>query len=146
MTKVATKKPATVEISKPEETLPEVTEPTTIPIAKLIELRTKNPNLTYQQIGDMLGCSKVNVINRLKPYKEEIESLPTFKKSRGDILALVQSKLLNSLTLEDIKGASLLQKVTAMGVLYDKERLETGQSTSNTSVLSHVVEGLHEKL
>ena len=138
----------TAKINTPEEDnkLPEITKSESIPIAKLIELRTQNPNLTYQQIGDMVGCSKVNVINRLKPYKEEIESLPTFKKSRGDIFALVQSKLLNSITVDDIKDASLLQKTTAMCQLYDKERLETGQSTSNTSVLSHVVQGLHEKL
>ena len=130
----------------PNEELPEITQSSSIPIAKLIELRTQNPNLTYQQIGDMVGCSKVNVIQRLRPYKDEIESLPTFKKSRGDIFALVQSKLLNSVTEDDIKGASLLQKMSAFGILYDKERLETNQSTENVGVLANVVEGLHNKL
>ena len=129
-----------------DEDYPEITENETIPIAKMLKLKLDHPNLSYEKIGKLLGCTKANVIQRLRPYKDEIESLPAFKKNRGDILAIVQNKLLNSISLDDIKGASLLQKVTAMGVLYDKERLETGQSTSNTSVLSHVVQGLHEKL
>ena len=106
----------------------------------------KNPNMSARQMGKVLGCSHVNVIKRLEPYREEIEALPTFKKNRGDIFALVQSKLLNSVTCEDIKGASLLQKLSAFGIMYDKERLETGQSTNNTSVLATVVQSLHEKL
>ena len=39
----------------------------------------------------------------------------------------------------DIEKASLRDKVIAAGVLFDKERLERGQSTSNQSMFFHVV-------
>jgi len=132
-------------VNLPTET-PEVTINEIIPISKILDLRVKNPNMSIRQMGKVLGCSHANIIKRLEPYREEIEALPSFKKNRGDMLAMVQNKLLNSVTIEDIKGASLLQKLSAFGILYDKERLETGQSTNNTSVLATVVQSLHEKL
>jgi hypothetical protein len=33
--------------------------------------------------------------------------------------------------MDDIKAASLLQRVTSVGILTDKERLERGQNDSN---------------
>ena len=43
--------------------------------------------------------------------------------------------MLNSLSEDDVKSASLLQRMTALGILYDKERLERGQSSVNISVV-----------
>jgi hypothetical protein len=45
------------------------------------------------------------------------------------VLAGLQDRLLSSITDEDIKRASLLQRITAMGVIYDKERIELGLVT-----------------
>ena len=39
------------------------------------------------------------------------------------------------ITDEDIKGINPLQRVVAMGILYDKERLESGKSTANINVV-----------
>jgi hypothetical protein len=57
------------------------------------------------------------------------QSTDDYKKHRADILTGLQHKILSTLTTEDIKAASLLQRVTATGILHDKERLERGQAT-----------------
>lgn len=100
-----------------------------IPIEAIIELRSKN--LSYSQIGKILGCSRENVCLRLSRAGYKKEDLANFKKHRGDVLAFFQSKLLNSVTDEDIKKINVYQRVISAGVLYDKERLERGKSTEN---------------
>ena len=102
------------------------------PIAKLIELRNKG--LTYEEIGNMLGRSKVTIFQRLKPFKKHIDNLEAIKKYKADTLAVYQSAILDSLTEADLKKASAYQKVGMYGILYDKERLERGQSTGNLSI------------
>lgn len=107
-----------------------------IPIEKILELKKKD--LTHEQIAELLGCARVNITQRLRPYNELLQNLDRFKNHRADIFALKQSQLLNAVTERDVKSASLLQKTTAFGILYDKERLERGQSTENISVKSIV--------
>lgn len=104
-----------------------------IPIGKMIELRSKD--LSYQQVADLCGCSKANVIRRLKEYQEDIKDIDSFKKNRADIFVFHQSRLLKSITTDDIKSMAPASRITAAAILYDKERLERGQSTSN--VISH---------
>lgn len=149
MAKATTKEAITRQIQAAKaqtETVPTVATNDTIPISKILALKIKNPNISSRQIGKILNRSHTSINRRLEPYKEELEGLQEFKSNRGDMLAMVQSKLLNSVSVDDIKDASLLQKLSAFGILYDKERLETGQSTTNTSVLATVVQGIHEKL
>ena len=113
-------------ISKEEEkTLPVPTS--VIPIGKIIELR--NRQLSYAQIAKHLGCSKANIIERLKPYKASIDHLQAVKDNRADVFAVYGSGIMESLTYEDVQKMSGLQKITGMGILYDKERLERDKST-----------------
>lgn len=90
-----------------------------------------NKGLNYSQIARVLKCSKNNVIQRLKTVGYNQQSLENFKKHRGDIFAFIQSKLLNSINDETIKEMQPYQRIISTGVMYDKERLERGQSTQN---------------
>jgi hypothetical protein len=63
---------------------------------------------------------------------EQIEVEP-FKRHRAEILAGKQAEILKSLTNEELKKASVYQRVGMFGILYDKERLERGQSTQNVA-------------
>ena len=65
-----------------------------------------------------------------------------FKEQRADVLAFYQQKLLNSLTDSDIKRMPPGSRLTGFGILYDKERLERGQSTDNIAVEA-LIEDLH---
>ena len=102
-----------------------------IPLIRLIELRKKG--LSYPEIGQLVGCSHQSVQERLAPFMEAIENLPAIKDHRADLFTVYGHSILSSLQEGDIKEASLLQRVTAMGILYDKERLERGQSTANVA-------------
>jgi hypothetical protein len=52
-----------------------------------------------------------------------------FKNHRGDILAELQRKLLMSCDNRTLKDMAARDKIVAMGILYDKERIERGHSS-----------------
>ena len=117
---------------------------TVIPLAKIIELRNKQ--LTYKQIGNIIGCSKQAIHQRLKPYLPAIDNLPCVKSNRADTLTVVSDTILNSLTEADIKKAPAGQRVMMYGILYDKERLEREQSTANVSVRMATIAALQREI
>ena len=110
---------------------PDIQPREVVPINTLIELRKKG--LSYEQIGKIVNRSMQTVWERLQPYQDAIDGLQPFKEGRADLLAIHQSRLLNSLSEGDINKMSGLQKITGAAVLYDKERLERGQSTANVA-------------
>ena len=87
--------------------------------------------LTQAQTAIKLGCGRSNITEHLQRHNITPGYLKNYKKYRADILALTQHKLLSAINTDDLTKASLSQKVVAYGVLYDKERLERGQSTEN---------------
>ena len=105
-----------------------------IGIETMLELRDKN--LNHGQIAQLLGCDRSNVSRRLAKYKPTFEKITGHKKHRADILTSVQARLLDSVTDEKINDCTVPQLTVAYGILYDKERLERGQSTQNMSVAS----------
>lgn len=100
-----------------------------IPIETLIDL-AETKKLSHAQIAKITGCSAANVTQRLQ--RAGVTTLGNYKQNRADILAVAGKQILASITDEDIKKATLNQKVVSYGILYDKERLERGESTSNT--------------
>lgn len=96
-----------------------------VPITRLIQLR--EAGLTCQEIGETVGRSKQTVSARLQAVKTEFKGLAVYKEKRADILALMQQKMLYSLTDKDIKRMPGGSRVLAMCQLYDKERIERGQ-------------------
>ena len=104
-----------------------------IPIESIIAYAQKN--LSYAEIAELVGCSKQNVQQRLNYVGYTRLNLDNFSKHRADTFAHLQSRLLNSIADEDLKDINPLQRVVAAGILYDKERLERGKSTSNINVV-----------
>jgi hypothetical protein len=98
---------------------------------KIVELKTQHPELSTTQIGKLVDCSHVNVVKVLQRYGIAQQEVNDYKSNRADIIAGLQSRLLSSVTDEDIKKAPLGSRVLAAAQLYDKERLERGQSTEN---------------
>ena len=106
------------------------------PLAKIIELRNKQ--LSLQQIADIVGVTKQSIHYRLKPYVKSIDSLGAIKNQRADLLALVTNNMLEvylSLTPAEQKSLVMKRGMVDYGILYDKMRLETGQSTSNVAYM-----------
>lgn len=115
------------------QTIPSAPSPSTpknIPIAAIIDL-IENKGLTTGQAAKLLGCDRSNISQRLKVVGVQPGYLKKYKDNRADVFAAYQSIILDSITPNDLKKAGLSQKMMGFGVLYDKERLERGQSTEN---------------
>jgi len=118
----------------PTESLPTITDtaspaPKNIPIESIIEYRRKG--LTTREIATLLNCSHPNIVQRLQTLTDDVDSLDSYKIHRADILALNGRKLLSKITDEKLQKASAYQLAGMYGILYDKERLERGQTTAN---------------
>ena len=87
--------------------------------------------MSIQQAADHLECSKQNISNRLKAIGIKPGGIKQFKENRAELLAYYQLQLLQSLTPDEIKKIPPGSRATTFGILYDKERLERGESTQN---------------
>ena len=95
----------------------------------IIEIKEKHPDLNTREVGELVGCDHSHVVKVLARWGIKQSENEEYKKNRADILAGVGKRILETLTDEDIKKASLNQKVVSYGILYDKERLERDKST-----------------
>ena len=103
-----------------------------IPLEDILELRRKD--LTMEQISAILKCSVANVSKRLKGFAPVRVKIDRYKRHRADLLTLTQATIHDSISPEVIAEAPLLQRTTALGIMYDKERMERGLSTSNVDI------------
>jgi predicted transcriptional regulator len=107
------------------------------------------------EIADRLGVNQSTVQRYLNKTKPELEALEAYKKHRADIFADLQAKgielqhrILDSLlqdlgALDGVSTAlTVHQKINLISVLnaqfgtiFDKERLQRGESTSNVSII-----------
>jgi len=105
--------------------------PKDIPLETIIKYRKKN--LTIDEISRVLGVSHQTLHKRIAPYRDELDYIDDINTYRADLLSILGHRILKSLSIEDIKKATAYQRVGMYGILYDKLRLETGQSTSNVA-------------
>ena len=89
--------------------------------------------------AEILGVTPTAVLKRrnLLPDGVFIENIEEFRNSRADIFARIQQTLLQYITPEKLKGASLAQLGTLFGIFYDKERIEKNLATEH---IAHVVQ------
>lgn len=120
---------------------------------KIVELAEKK--LTYTDIGKTVGCTEGYVRKVLKQAGEFRAEVKKFRDNRANHFATLQEKSIQALakmldwvieqdmsTLSEAQKPKYIQAITnLMGVMYDKERLETGQSTSNVQSLLIVSQG-----
>ncbi len=110
-------------------------------VEEAIALCERGMSLT--EAAKLLGVSKQSVSKKLRRYNYSHERLKSFKESKADLLALLQSNILQGVTQEEIKKANLQQKMWAFGVAFDKERLQRDLSTSNVSLFEKIVLNSH---
>ncbi len=108
-----------------------------IPIELLVDMYVRK-KMNVTEIAKALNLTHGTVSLRLS--NAGVPSLDQFKANRSDIIALKQANILNSFNEIDIKKMQPRDKIVSFGILYDKERLERGLSTSNVSMFSHIIE------
>jgi len=113
-----------------------------ITLDDVVPLREKG--LSFAQIGRLLGVSKQAVHQVFDKHGFDAGTVERFRANRGAILADLQRRLLKSMTDAEVKRMAPRDRVVALGICFDKERLETGQSTFNLSSFSALVQRAEE--
>lgn len=121
-----------------------------ITLDDIISLKIQNPNLTAAQGARILGCSRANIYDHLKKagltWSGVACRIESFKTQRADLLAFKQAICLENLTSEKAQKSSNRDLAVTFGILYEKERLDRGESTANVSVLSQRLDAAKRRL
>lgn len=109
---------------------------------------------TTRELGQEYGVAHTTIQRWLDQHAQQQRGVQQYKANRADILARVQSKsimlqeeLIEDLLRDRLSGALKAHQKTGLlialntihGTLYDKERLETGQSTQNHSIVAKML-------
>jgi len=113
---------------------------------RIVKIKTDNPTLSERQVAELAGCSKSSVHIALERYGIKPERIEDYKSNRADIFAGLQDRIISKLTDMALEKTPAIQLVTAASILYDKERLERGQSTDNQSVIVTHIKDLQSRL
>jgi len=126
-----------------------------------IALSQLNRGYSQAEIARMNDVDQSTVCRFVAKIGPERQGVAVFKDHRADILARLQAKsldiqeqLIESLgkdgvitSMKNHEKAGLLQALNAQcGTSFDKERLERGQSTSNQSVVTTLLNGAVKSL
>ena len=103
-----------------------------------LDLKLKH-HLSYAQIAVIQGVTKQAIHQRIKDLLPTPET-KVWQDHRADILAHLQLKLLSFIDNEKLKKTPVGSLILAMCQLYDKERLERGQSTANHAISISIAE------
>jgi hypothetical protein len=104
--------------------------------------------LTLQEAGNNQNVTKQAIHYAIKDLIPPPE-VATYAKNRVGLIQTAQMKSLiayNSLDEEETKEMIKRRGMVDFGIMYDKERLETGQSTGNIAVLVDHIESLQRNV
>ena len=91
-------------------------------------------------MAEAVGCTVGNAGNQISRYITDFEGVNDYRENRSSILADKQRILIKSITDAEVKEMNVRDRVVAFGILYDKERLENGQSTQNVASLHSIAD------
>lgn len=98
-----------------------------IDVKKAIKQRL-DKGMSLQEIADNQGVSKQAVSTLLQRVRNE-DVIRAYTNKRPEIYSLLESDILSTIDNETIKDSSLLQRVTAAGILKTHYNLETGRAS-----------------
>lgn len=110
--------------------------------------------MSNRDIAAVQGVNPSTIARFMERMKPERVALESFKSERADILAMMQAsslevtqKIIETLKDGDLTALTPQQKTGLLlalnaqhGTTFDKERLERGQSTSNQSIVSRLID------
>ena len=101
-------------------------------VAAALDLKL-NHGLSYAQMSPLLGVSPAAIHKRIKHLLPNSDA-QYYQDHRADILSHAQLQLLSQIDARRLKKVNIRDAVVSAGILYDKERLERGQSTANADI------------
>ena len=110
---------------------------------QIIDLGKNTKNLPMREIAETVGVSINTVSDVLAKYGINKVELDQWVDSRNAIVKSKQKIVLDALTQEKANKATFKDLAVAYGILLDKDRLESGESTSNIASWTHLVSQSH---
>ena len=107
-------------------------------IKKIAELSGKG--LKAGEIASLLNVHRSTVYENLKLSDHENHQIEQFNQELPKHITYAISRIIQKLSIVDLDKMSPYQLVGMVSMLIDKQRLLTGQSTSNQHILFHLVE------
>ena len=99
---------------------------------KAVELAAKG-ELTQEKAAALCDYTQQRISQLVQDYKSNPDTI-LFINNKDKVLESLQAKIVNSVGDDDLKKASLSQKVLATAVLNDKIQLLRGEATSIQAV------------
>jgi DNA invertase Pin-like site-specific DNA recombinase len=106
----------------------------------IIRIAQNDATLSQQSVADEAGVSRRTVSEVLAKYSINQDELEDYRANQADILLGLQKRISKSISDEEIKKAPFRDKIVAAGILYDKYRLQTNQSTQNVASLHSIAD------
>ncbi len=98
--------------------------------------------MSYSDIARKYGVTPQAVMSRIKGFEEQLgdpDELRGFQDVEADIQTAIKRRISSQLLTVDLSKTSPKDLAMVYGITYDKNRLQTGQSTSNQSVFFTIV-------
>jgi hypothetical protein len=119
-------------------------------LAKAVKLRFVD-QLSYEDIGKIVELPQQDIVRMLAPFKPMLDdpaAVKAFKANEPEIMdglrMLMTSGMYTILTNpERIAKMDLSRLTYGFGIMYDKARLERGESTANVHTLSDLIRSAH---
>ena len=109
--------------------------PCRVNIPKAIESKMKGQSYNSIARDQKVAVSSVHQV--LAPIFAKLsgtEHLELYQKNQAQVFDSVGAAIVASITDDDLSKATLQQKVTSIGIITDKARLVSGQSTANLGI------------
>ena len=103
-----------------------------VDVSQALDLKY-NHFLSYDAVAKIQGVTKQAIHNRIKHLLPNNDT-QYYQDHRANILSHIQLKLLSQVDSPRLKKVNIRDAVISAGILYDKERLERGQSTTNADM------------
>lgn len=100
---------------------------TTLSRDKAVELAAEG-KISQTEAGAMCGYSQQRISQLIRDYKSNTDTI-LFSNDKDKVFESLQAKIVNAVSDEDIKKASLSQKIVATAVIQDKIQVMRGQAT-----------------
>ena len=97
---------------------------------RIILTKAENPTLKTTDVAKLTGTTRETVSRVLTRYGVDAGAVESYPQHRADIFDGLAQRIIASVTDGDIKAASLLQRLSGLGIIYDKMRIERGLSDS----------------
>ena len=105
---------------------------------------SNNPGITARELAKTAEIAPSTATKYLAKYGINKQELDMFVENRNSIVKSKQQLVLDALTAEKASKSTFKDLSIAYGILLDKDRLESGESTSNIASWTHLVSQSHK--